>query len=668
MERGLDLPPKKREYSPRGGKNYLFVIGIDKYQHWPVLYNAVRDARDFIEVLIAQYQFEEEDVHCLYDERATENNIYQEIRALKREITPEDNLLVYYSGHGYYDEDFDEGHWIPVDAHPGSEDRYISNANIIKRINAIDAHHILLVVDSCFSGSLVVANRSVMVDEHYRSRRIFSSGRLEAVSDGRPGENSPFASLLLTRLKRNTEQAVTTTDLIQYVKKTITGRSRQAPVDGRIQNSKDEGGEFIFHLRVSEEDLWKNVQQENSVAAYENYLNYYPDGLFVSAARSNLLKLKEEEIWKSAQAKDNETAYRDYLQKYAGSGKHLIEAQERLTVIQDKFKQRRELLEQLAEKDAEKEEIKKKFHELINKAESLFTSKKLEEARDFYRESLQYYMQGLAPSYDYIEQQINFCTNGISFLQYYQNGQDAMNKGNYRLAIQYFTEASNISDDPKVEDLIKVCKQRLSRPQPATRTESKKEVKAVPSSRGSVAMGASTVERTAPPVRKKKKKYTWVLFVFLGFIGAIVILAIIGNNMDVEDPAYPSSDQGINIGLNDDQTANPTNEELILGSWSVADLTTNGVSIKQMGAEYQQILDMMDYKFTFQNNNKALLSTSVNSEYQNYYVNGNAITMQSFYGASNGTIELLTAYNMRITFYMPDGYGNTYPLTIHFER
>jgi predicted transcriptional regulator len=670
MERGADLPRKENAAVPPQGKNYLLAIGIDRYQHWPKLQNAVRDAQDVISVLTAQYQFEEAEVVELFDEKATEGNIYNAIRDLKRNITPQDNLMVYYSGHGHYDDDFDEGHWIPVDAGVGSEDRYISNSNIIKRINAIDAHHILLIVDSCFSGSLVVANRSFIVDEHYRSRRIFSSGRLEAVSDGTPGENSPFASLLLARLKRNTDRAVSTTDLVQYVKKTMVGKSRQAPVDGRVQNSKDEGGEFIFHLKASEEDLWGNVKSEGTVAAYENYLSYYPNGLYANKARQELLVLKEEEVWRSALAKDNETAYRDYMQKYAGSGKYLTEAKQRLEAIQEKFKNRRKILEDLAQKDVERAEIQQKFQSLINLAEQQFTGKELEQARENYRESLQYYMQGFAPSYDYIEQQINFCSNGITFLQHFQNGKEAMDRGNYRLAIQYLTEASKISDDPKVEDLIKVCQQRLSRPKSTPRKEPARATEPMQSQARGQAMGAGIA--TAAP--RKKKRYRG-LIIGLSVVVFLLILVAVGNNLD--QPAssssiYPAAEevyQESNNNYNEPAgKAAPGTQERIIGAWSVTDLTTNGVSIKQMGVEYQQMLDMINYTFSFQNNNQVLITTAVNSEYQTYYVKDNAITLQSFNGGTNGTIEVLNNRRMRITFYMPNGYGGTYPLTIHFSR
>ncbi|MCB0599294.1 MAG: caspase family protein, partial [Phaeodactylibacter sp.] len=522
MERGIDLSNSQQDYDPRQGNNYLLAIGIDHYQHWTPLDNAVKDARDLLQVLTQQYQFDEEHITTLFDERATEANIYNAIRELKRQITPQDNLLVYYSGHGHYDEDFDEGHWIPVDARIDTEDRFISNSNIIKRINAIDAQHVLLIIDSCFSGSLVVKKRNTSIDEHFRSRRIISSGRLETVSDGRAGENSPFASGLITYLKRNTTRAVNTTALVQYVKEFVAGKARQSPVDGRIQNSADEGGEFVFHLKVSEADFWANVQEKNTVQAYQNYLEYYPAGQYATQAERRLLALKEEDVWGSARAKDNELAYKNYLQKYAGTGKYLEEARQRLEALQSKHQERRKILEELAQKDAEREDIQQQFQQRIKQAEALFSGKKLEEARELYRESLHYYMEGFAPNYEYIEQQINFCSNGITFLQHFQNGEDAMKQGNYRLAIQYFNEAAKTGDDPKIEDLIRVCRQRLSRPAAPSYSSTSELMEEEESKQRSMA-GVVGAERAAQPAPAKPKNSRWGRWV-IGLVGIIVVL------------------------------------------------------------------------------------------------------------------------------------------------
>ena len=242
--------------------------------------------------------------------------------------------------------------------------------------------------------------------------------------------------------------------------------------------------------------------------AYQNYLEYYPAGQYATQAERRLLALKEEDVWGSARAKDNELAYKNYLQKYAGTGKYLEEARQRLEALQSKHQERRKILEELAQKDAEREDIQQQFQQRIKQAEALFSGKKLEEARELYRESLHYYMEGFAPNYEYIEQQINFCSNGITFLQHFQNGEDAMKQGNYRLAIQYFNEAAKTGDDPKIEDLIRVCRQRLSRPAAPSYSSTSELMEEEESKQRSMA-GVVGAERAAQPAPAKPKNSRW---------------------------------------------------------------------------------------------------------------------------------------------------------------
>lgn len=224
------------------------------------------------------------------------------------------------------------------------------------------------------------------------------------VSDGAPGQHSPFADLLISRLRDNTVPALNTTALVQYVKEHIPKLSQQAPIDGRLQNSSDRGGEFIFHLKVSEEELWEKVEQEGTAAAYETYLNDYPGGKFTQRASQQLLVLREDAIWESARQKDNELAYRNYLKQYAGKGKYLEAAQKRLDALEAQQEDRRKVLEQLAQKDAEREGIQEQYQSLVDEAESLFQKEEMEGAREKYRESLQYFMAGFAPDYTYVEE------------------------------------------------------------------------------------------------------------------------------------------------------------------------------------------------------------------------------------------------------------------------
>lgn len=674
------MPNPQDTTSAPKGKNYLLAIGVDHYQHWDPLHNAVKDIKDLAEVLTRQYQFEKDEVILLLDEDATEGKIYEKLRELKRKITPHDNLIIYYSGHGHYDEEFDEGYWVPVDARRDVEDRFISNSNIIKKVNAIDTHHTLVVVDSCFSGTLVVKKRSTIVDERFRSRRIIASGRTETVADGQPGENSPFAAGILTYLKRNVNKSVNTTSLIQYVKDYLYGKARQTPVEGRIQNSADEGGEFVFHLKLSEREFWENISKIDTLNAYENYLDYYPEGQFAEIANRRILELQEDDMWESAKVKNNAMAYENYLQKYIMTGKYVEEAKQRLTEIQQQAAGRRQELLRMAQEAEQRESIKKTYLEFIGEADRLFNGGKLLEARNKYRESLEYYMEPFAPKPDYVQEKINFCSNGITFLKYYNEGVKAMDSGNYRLALEYFNEARKIDHNPKMDELIKECRMRLkhkSTPNyvdfsqmgspPPLPPDMEAKMEKMPNLPKTKKPKIARDPQPTTSAKKKKRRSSFGIraFLIIALVAAVGlgVVAVIAN-MDATFPDPPAS--SANVYEQPSPTA-PSNTPKIAGTWRVRDFSMNGVSMSQLGGEQTMFSANMTWQF---NNNGYLYYTDnfgTRQTYQ-YFVSGNAITLRSGNYDNNGTIERLDNNSMRLSFAMPDYYGNTQRWVIDFYR
>lgn len=239
------------QYDPMSAKNHLFIVGINKYQYWPQLFNAVRDAEAVANTLVGMYNFSFSDVKMLLDEQASLNNIYTELSKYIETIGPNDNLVIYYSGHGFYNDPLKEGYWIPYDAKLGAMGEYFSNSNLLKILNSINSQHTFLVVDACFSGSLFAPSTRGYVDnvEKYRSRWGLASGRLETVSDGAYGANSPFATRFLEFLKTNKKGEVPVSEIVQYVKVNVANESNQTPIGNPIRSIGDEGGEFIFRKR-----------------------------------------------------------------------------------------------------------------------------------------------------------------------------------------------------------------------------------------------------------------------------------------------------------------------------------------------------------------------------------------------------------------------------------
>lgn len=350
------------------GQNYLYTIGIDQYKYWTPLKNAVKDVQDFAAILMNHYQFDKDHHFALLNEEATLKNILKYFRELFQIITPEDNLVIYFSGHGHYDEPTKTGYWIPREANEGIEyeHEFINTAIIFDKLKNINSLHTFLLIDACFSGALLYRNKSKPRPEQYKSRLVFASGR-EVVSDGAEGDNSPFAKAIIRGLTRNTDKYISASELVVEVKKVVNNNTKQTPIDSRLINSGDEGGDFIFHLKMSEAEVWAKTislntkemykkfmerfpqsahyqeaqeaydwlmaHQGNNIQSILRYLNrYQPHGKHVPLAIKTLENLEEEERWKKAKAEGTYASYYNYLQRYP-TGKYVAEAKEKINQL-----------------------------------------------------------------------------------------------------------------------------------------------------------------------------------------------------------------------------------------------------------------------------------------------------------------------------------------------
>lgn len=239
------------------GKNYLFVIGIDKYQKHRNLANPVLDAEAFIKLVTEKYQFsnQESQLITLFDEKATQANIYNRLAFLADRVTNQDCLVIYFSGHGEYKKKLSQGYWIPHDGDPDNAyGSYISFKNFISFIEAIDSFHTFIIADSCYAGSLFTA-RSATSDvmtryESIPSRWLLTAGRLEEVPDGQPNKHSPFAKSLLTWLGNNNNPRFSVADLCRKVIHSIDSMgSDQTPQGESLRIPGNQGGEFMFRLK-----------------------------------------------------------------------------------------------------------------------------------------------------------------------------------------------------------------------------------------------------------------------------------------------------------------------------------------------------------------------------------------------------------------------------------
>ncbi|MCB0552713.1 MAG: caspase family protein [Phaeodactylibacter sp.] len=230
----------------------LLAIGVDRYQHISGLHNAVRDVDYLIEVLNCRYQFDKKWTIKLVNEAATLGNISQKFHHLVEEAKAEDEVLIYFSGHGSFNRAIDRGYWIPYDGKPDETHTLFSNGALVDFIASIQAKHVVLMVDSCFSGAFFGGVRKFDLPERLGSipsRWVLTSGRNEVVSDGAPGQNSPFAESLIFHLNANEETSFRITELFPRIIEQVGANTEQLPQCEPIRNVGHKGGEFIFRLR-----------------------------------------------------------------------------------------------------------------------------------------------------------------------------------------------------------------------------------------------------------------------------------------------------------------------------------------------------------------------------------------------------------------------------------
>ena len=291
QERAIMRSPDSENALQPKGSNYLFVVGIDDYKHHNVLNNAVSDAKSLKNVLTKQYDFHSENVVELYNGEATNKSIMRQLRAYEA-LTPDDNLLFFYSGHGFYRKGL--GYLVPVDAE--DEEDFILNSSLRDRLSLIHAKHITLIFDACFSGSFVLA-KDVLSERlaHKPSRWALAAGNIELVSDGIAGRNSPFTKAMLDVLKDFEDDEIGVQRLfIEARDKTILRGATQTPIGGSMKMEGNEGGEFVFHRRNIEAETWLALNKTNKTAL-RSFIEKYPNGTYTPEAKTVLKTIEAQE-------------------------------------------------------------------------------------------------------------------------------------------------------------------------------------------------------------------------------------------------------------------------------------------------------------------------------------------------------------------------------------
>ncbi len=233
------------------GRYFALIMGVNEYddEYITDLDRPLRDAEKVYNVITRFYTFEKENV--TYLKNPTRADIISAMDELEKNITENDNLFIFFAGHGYWDERSDKGYWLPSDASRSNTVNWIRNTSISEYMASIKSRHTLLVADACFSGGIFKTRRAFSMPDmavkrlyDLPSRKAMTSGTLQEVPD-----KSVFVEYFVKRLEENLKKYLPSEQLFFSFKPAVLNNSDNVPQFGIIKNAGDEGGDFIFIRR-----------------------------------------------------------------------------------------------------------------------------------------------------------------------------------------------------------------------------------------------------------------------------------------------------------------------------------------------------------------------------------------------------------------------------------
>lgn len=245
------------------GVSHALIVGIDEYAHWPKLRFAERDATELRDILVSSYGYAPERVTFLKGSQATESEIVRAMNRALGELEADDNLLIFYAGHGQFNALSEHGYWIPHDGTIEDATTWVSFNDVRALVSSpnVKARSVALVTDSCYGGMLAadragpsdplsfpsnagerVYMERLLESAPKRSRFVLASGGFEKVPD-----QSLFAKLIKNALRANT-MPLLDLELLFYgsVANDLAETGEQSPILMPIAMGADWGGRFVF--------------------------------------------------------------------------------------------------------------------------------------------------------------------------------------------------------------------------------------------------------------------------------------------------------------------------------------------------------------------------------------------------------------------------------------
>lgn len=257
-------PTRMRDFN--FGRYHALVVGLERYEHWENLASPHADARKIASLLSENYGFS---TTVILDANA--QDILSTLNDLREEVGKEDNVLIYFAGHGQLQQAASDetqvGFWLPTNAQRDRTTFWLPNSQINEQLALLPARSVLVIADSCYAGAMStdpaslllsgggeLSERVIELGMQRRARYILSSGGLHPVLDKGEGKHSVFANAMIEVLQGGHE-ILREQDLFRRISDSVAQRAERLGFDQRPElrpiraAGHKPGGSFFFVWR-----------------------------------------------------------------------------------------------------------------------------------------------------------------------------------------------------------------------------------------------------------------------------------------------------------------------------------------------------------------------------------------------------------------------------------
>ncbi len=256
----IDVDENIPQISKAKDNTFAFIIANEDYPQKNVPF-ALNDGRIFKEYCIKALGIKEKRVNIY--ENATGNNIIacvEKIKQIAEACDGDANIIFYYAGHAFPDEERSTGYLLPVDGDSKIASTGYSLEKLYKELSTVKTKSVICFIDACFSGAtredeMLLAGRGVAikVKEEVPTGNIvvFSSATgAETAHQYEEKEHGMFTYFLLKKLQE-TKGDVTLGELSEYIIKNVK-------LTSVIENDKPQTPTVIPSQAL--QDKWQKIK------------------------------------------------------------------------------------------------------------------------------------------------------------------------------------------------------------------------------------------------------------------------------------------------------------------------------------------------------------------------------------------------------------------------